>query len=60
MITKEKLIEAIKKLPEGFTLEQVIEELILLDKIEKGVNDIDEGRIYANKEAENRLSKWLK
>ena len=60
MITKEKLIEAIKKLPEGFTLEQVIEELILLDKIEKGVNDIDEGRIYSNKEAENRLSKWLK
>ena len=60
MITKEKLIEAIKKLPEGFTLEQVIEELILLDKIEKGVSDIDEGRIYSNKEAENRLSKWLK
>ncbi len=60
MITKEKLIDAIKKLPEGFTLEQVIEELILLDKIEKGVNDIDEGRIYSNKEAEKRLSKWLK
>jgi hypothetical protein len=50
MITKEKLIDAIKKLPEGFTHEQVIEELILMDKIEKGVNDIDEGR----------LSKWLK
>ncbi|MCK4830681.1 hypothetical protein KA005_83985 [bacterium] len=54
------MIDAIKKLPEGFTLEQVIEELILLDKIEKGVNDIDEGRIYSNKEAEKRLSKWLK
>jgi predicted transcriptional regulator len=60
MVTKEKLIEAIKKLPEGFTIEQVIEELVLLDKIEKGVEDIDQGKIYSSKEAEKRLSKWLK
>jgi predicted transcriptional regulator len=60
MITKEKLIEAIKKLPEGFTIEQVIEELVLLDKIEKGIEDIDQGKIYSSEEAENRLSKWLK
>jgi predicted transcriptional regulator len=60
MVTKEKLIEAIKKLPEGFTIEQVIEELVLLDKIEKGVEDIDQGKIYSTKEAEKRLSKWLK
>ena len=55
MVTKEKLIEAIKKLPEGFTIEQVIEELVLLDKIEKGVEDIDQGKIYSSKEAEKRL-----
>ncbi len=60
MITKEKLIDAIKKLPEGFTIEQVIEELILLDKIDKGVEDIDQGKIYSSEEAEKRLSKWLK
>ncbi len=60
MITKEKLIDAIKKLPEGFTDEQVIEELILLDKIEKGLKDIEEGRIYSSEEAEKRLAKWLK
>ncbi len=60
MITKEKLIKAIKKLPEGFTIEQVIEELILLDKIEKGVKDIEKGRIYSSEEAERRLAKWLR
>ena len=60
MITKEKLIDAIKKLPEGFTIEQVIEELILLDKIDKGVEDIDQGKIYSSEDAEKRLSKWLK
>ena len=60
MISKEKLIEAIKNLLEGFTIEQVIEELVLLDKIEKGVEDIDQGKIYSSEEAENRLSKWLR
>ena len=60
MITKEKFIKAIKKLPEGLTIEQVIEELILLDKIEKGVKDIEKGRIYSSEEAERRLAKWLR
>jgi len=60
MITKDKLIKAIKNLPEGFTIEQVIEELILLDKIEKGLKDIENGRIYSSEEAEKRLAKWLR
>jgi len=60
MITKEKLIAMINKLPEEFAIEQVIEELILLDKIERGVEDVDQGKTYASKEAERRLSKWLK
>ena len=60
MITKDKLIKAIKNLPEGFTIEQVIEELILLDKIEKGLKDIENGRIFSSEEAEKRLAKWLR
>jgi predicted transcriptional regulator len=60
MITKEKLIKAIDNLPEGFTIEQVIEELVVLDKIEKGLKDIEEGKIYSSKEVEKRLAKWLR
>lgn len=38
MIKKNQLIETIESFPEEFTLEELVDKLILLDKIEKGNN----------------------
>ncbi len=37
MLTKEKVKKTIDRLPDSFTVDQVIEELVVLDKIEKGL-----------------------
>jgi len=34
--------------------------LIVLDKIEKGLKDIEKGRIYSSEEVEKKLSGWLR
>ena len=60
MITKTKLHQAIDTLPENMTIDQAIEELILLDKIEQGINDADKGNVYTTEEVKNKLNKWLK
>ncbi|MCK9400507.1 MAG: hypothetical protein M0Q51_11010 [Bacteroidales bacterium] len=60
MITKEKLIQVINKMPERFSIDDIIEELVLLSKIEQGLADVEAGRVYAEKEVEKKMEKWLK
>ena len=60
MLTKEKLKKTIDALPDQFTIEDVIEELIVVDKIEQGLKDVEEGNVYTTNEVKQRLSKWLK
>ena len=60
MLTKEKIKTTIDSLPDNFTIEDIIEELIILDKIEQGLKDVEEGRVYTTEEAKKRLGKWLK
>ena len=60
MLTKEKIKKTIDTLPDKFTIEDVIEELIVIDKIEQGLKDVQEGNIYTTEEARLKLEKWLK
>jgi len=60
MLTKEKIHKTIDRLPDNLTVDQVIEELILLEKIEEGINDANEGRTFTTEEVKSKLEKWLK
>ena len=43
MITKDKAIEVIKSLPEEFSIEELMDRLILLNKIETGIKQATSG-----------------
>ncbi|MEI6142107.1 MAG: hypothetical protein WCP85_22730 [Mariniphaga sp.] len=60
MITKEKLIQAINKMPDEFSIDDIIEEFVLLRKIELGLADVESGRVYSKMEVEEKMAKWLK
>lgn len=60
MITKEKLIQVINKMPEKFNIDDLIEEFVLLSKIEHGLADVELGRIYSEKQVAEKMEKWLK
>lgn len=59
MITKTQLEMTIKDFPEEFTLEELMDKLILLDKIAKGDRDSREGRTISEEELEKEMKKWF-
>ncbi|MDE1192323.1 MAG: hypothetical protein PW786_09310 [Arachidicoccus sp.] len=61
-ISKLKIIDAIKAMPqeEFEDIDEVIEEIILLEKIEQGLKDMQEGRVYTEEEAKKIMYSWLK
>lgn len=59
MLTKDKIKQTIDTLPDNFTIEDVIEELIVIDKIDQGMKDIEDGNLYSTDEIQSTLSKWL-
>ena len=60
MLTKDKIKRTIDLLPDNVTIDELIDRIILLDKIEQGLNDVEEGNTYTTKQVENKLDKWLK
>ena len=60
MMTKTQIINSLQKLPENLTIDQVIEHLIFIEKIQKGMDDSENGNILSSDEAKEKLNKWLK
>ena len=60
MITKTKLITSFDNLPENLNINQVIEHIIFVEKVQKGLSDSENGRVNSKDEARKKLGKWLK
>ena len=60
MITKTQIINSLDKLPENLTIDQIVDHLIFLEKVQKGLDDSQNGRINTKEEAKEKLGKWLK
>ena len=60
MITKKQLSVTLEKLPEEFSLEDLINKLILLDKIERAEQESSKGETTTEAELEKEIEKWFK
>ncbi len=58
--TKEQMIQLIEKLPADATIEDAMEHLYLLVKIERGIAEADAGRKISQEEARRQMERWLK
>ncbi|MCJ8167579.1 hypothetical protein MKJ04_22240 [Pontibacter sp. E15-1] len=47
-------------MPEEFSVDELMERLIILQKIEEGQQQIQAGQFYTEEEAKKKLEKWLK
>ena len=59
-LDKEKIINSLRDLPEKTTVEEAMERLYLLAKIEKGIKQADEDECISHEEAKEKMKKWLK
>lgn len=60
MLTKEKVIQAINKLPGEFSVDQAIDELILLEKIDRGLVQSETNEVIPDEELDKELPEWLR
>jgi len=58
-LDKEKIIDSLRDLPEKSSIEEAMERLYLLAKIEKGISQADEGQCISYEDAKQKLKKWL-
>lgn len=55
---KKKALEAIQELPENFDLEVIIERLIFIEKVEKGLEQIKEGKVISHEQLKSLARQW--
>jgi len=60
MTTKEKMIQAVKDLPEDASVEDAMERLLLIAKIERGLDQCERGEVLSHLEVKDRMAQWLK
>ena len=60
MGTKQQILKAIEELPDDASVEDAIDRLYLLYKIDKGIRQADRGELVSQDEARQRMAKWLK
>jgi predicted transcriptional regulator len=60
MLTKTNVIKTISKFPDNFSIDEMVDEMILLDKIERGIQDADNGRVISENELDKRIEEWSK
>lgn len=56
---KKEVFELLNRLPEDCSLEDIQYHLYVLQKIERGLKDAEEGRVYSQAEVEKIMAKWL-
>lgn len=56
---KQEVNKLLSRLPDDCTFEDVQYHLYVLQKIERGLIDAEEGRVYSQEEVEKMMSKWL-
>ena len=60
MLTKRKVKQSIDNLPESFSIDELIEQLIFVEKVEEGIIQSNNGKVISNKDVKLMIDKWSK
>ena len=59
MLTKELVNSQIKKMPEEFTLDELIERLIIVEKVNCSLKEVEQGKTISEEELDKKMAKWF-
>ena len=59
MISKTTIREQLEHLPEEFTIDELIERLILIQKIEVGRQQSRDGEVISNEDLKKEIESWF-
>lgn len=58
MITKDKVIELVEHMPETFSVDDLVERILILEKIEKAQKEIENGEGMDWEDFKKEMDKW--
>jgi hypothetical protein len=58
MLTKEKVKELVNHMPETFSVDDIVEEIILLQKIEIARKQVQDGEFLTEEELDKEVDQW--
>lgn len=56
--TKHEVIELIRRLPDDVKTADIMEELYVKQQVDKGLQDVAEGRVLSHEELKQRVARW--
>lgn len=59
LIDKQSILKTVQSLPDKTSIEEAMERLFLLQKIQKGIQQADEGKTVSHSKVKEKLEKWL-
>ncbi|HYV90696.1 MAG TPA: hypothetical protein VE978_02895 [Chitinophagales bacterium] len=60
MLTKKSVLKTVKEMPESFSVDDLLDRMIFLQKIENGLQQSKRNQVVSTVEAKARLKKRLK
>ena len=60
MITKESLLKYIGELPDQFSIDELMDKILFLHKVEVGLEQSKNDQITPNDDVKDQFKKWLK
>ena len=57
---KQQMLKVIEELPDDAGIEEALDRLYLLYKVEKGLRQADRGELLSQEEVRKRMAKWLR
>ncbi|TWR30387.1 hypothetical protein FPZ43_05445 [Mucilaginibacter pallidiroseus] len=58
MLSKDKVKELVDHMPENFSVDELVEEVILLQKIESARQQVGSGDYLTDEELDAEIDKW--
>lgn len=58
-LTKRMLLKCLKTLPEEFSIDELMERLFVLQKIDLGLKEMEDGKDLSTVETRKRMARWL-
>jgi len=55
---KTEALEMVQNLPDDVTTGVIMEELFFRQQVEKGLQDVAEGRVVSHEELKERIARW--
>ena len=55
---REKVIDTVNDLPQEFELEELLEKLVFVEKVESGLKQVETGQTISHDQVKEILKKW--